>query len=371
MRIRLNTVKVKKRGIGILSLLVVFGVCASVAMAGNVPRIPGISGSSAALHIYYDKCLRGKKIGFVPLALGSPLMDSWDYSMRKEARECGMIYEVKDPNWNSQASAQAVSAFIAEHVDVLVVHNMNMELLARLLKKAQKAGIFVEQINMVSNQKTDVFVGADWYTMGLLQAERVLKHCSKATPSSPAKVAIMQGELTSAANIEQVEAIMSVFRKHPEIKVVASQACNWDSNIEHDNMATILKQHPDLQATIGIWGISHLGAAQAIKEAGMMDQVFVCTSGGGSEQICDAIQSGLIDSYYNYHSLMQGHDLMTAAKFLLQSGLKPGQVQMALYSPITEITKENLSYECYPYPFPKEMVDALKMKYPRLPLFQK
>ncbi len=327
----------------------------------------GISGSSAEIHLHYDKSLRGKKIGFVPLALGSPLMGSWDYSMRKEAKECGMIYKVKDPNWNSQASAQAVAAFIAEGVDILVVHNMNMQLLAKLLKKAEKRGIFVFQINMVSNTKTSAFVGADWYTMGLRQAKRVIKNCGKGTGRS-GKVAIMQGELTSAANIEQVEAIMSVFKKHPEIKVVSSQACNWNSNIEHDNMATILKQNPDLSATIGIWGISHLGAAQAVKEAGMTEQVFVCTSGGGSSQICDAIDSGLIDSYFNYQSLLQGHDLMTTAKFLLQSGLKPGQVKMAIYSPIIEVTKTNASYACFTYPFPKEMQDALNIDYPLLPI---
>lgn len=348
-------------------IICVLGLLLFIVNMAGAAEIAGISGSSAELHKHYDKSLRGKTIGFVPLALGSPLMGSWDYSMRKEAKECGMVYKVKDPNWNAQASAQAISAFIAEGVDVLVAHNMNMQLLAKLLRKAEKKGIFVIQINMVSNYKTDVFVGADWYSIGLRQAERVLKHCGKGTGRS-GKVAIMQGELTSAANIEQVEAIMSVLKKHPEIKVVSSQAGNWDSNIEHDNMATILKQHPDLCATIGIWGISHLGAAQAVKEAGMTDQVLVVTSGGGSVQICDAIDAGLIDVYFNYQSLLQGHDIMTAAKLLLQSGLKPGQVKMALFSPVFEITKKNSSYACYPYPFPEEMMEALEVDYPFLPI---
>jgi len=220
---------------------------------------------------------------------------------------------------------------------------------------------------MVCNYKTDFFVGADWYAMGLRQAERVIEYCGKGSGKS-GKVAIMQGELTSAANIEQVESFMSLIEKHPEIKVVSSQACNWDSNIEHDNMVTILKQHPDLCATMGPWGISHLGAAQAVKEAGMMDQVFTTTSGGGSIQICNAIKSGLIDSYFNYNSLRQGHDLMAAAKFLLQSGIKPGQVKMALYSPVMEITKKNAGYACYPYPFPVEMKKALEIEYPLLPI---
>jgi len=360
-----------KRGIGILFLQIVFVLWASIGMAGNAMKIPGLSGTSAELHVYADKCLRGKKIAFVPVALGSPLMSTWNYILKREARVFGMKYEVRDPNWSSQAEAQAVSALIVEHPDVMILHNPNEELLTRLIKKAQDAGIFVIQINMVSNQKSDAFLGVDLYAMGLWHVDSVAEHFKgKRTPENPVKLCIVQGEQTAAFTVEQLQAIYAGLKKHPEIKVVSTQACAWDPNKEHDYMSTVLQQYPDLDAVIGMWDVSDMGAAQAIKEAGKLDQIYFSSSGGGTQMACEAVSEGLFDNYINYHCMRQGHSLMLVARFLLESGLKPGQVKMAFYTPMTRTTKENVGYECTPYPITKAMKASLEAakNYPRIPL---
>jgi ribose transport system substrate-binding protein len=360
-----------RKGIAIFFVQVVFVLWASGATAGDAVRIPGLSGTSAELHVFADKCLRGKKIAFVPVALGSALMDTWNYNLEREARIFGMKYEVRDPNWNSQAEAQAVSALIAEHPDVMIIHNPNVELLARLIKKAQDAGIFVIQINMVSDQKSDAFLGVDLYAMGLLHVESIAEHFKgKRSPKNPVKLCIVQGEQTAAFVVEQLESIYAGLKNHPEIKVVSTQACDWDPNKEHDYMATVLQQYPDLDAVIGMWDVSDMGVAQAIKEAGKQGQIYVSSSGGGTTLACSAVSDGLFDNYINYHCAQQAHGLMLVARFLLESGLKPGQVQMAFYSPMTRTTKENAGYECTPYPITKAMKASLEAakNYPRIPL---
>ena len=367
---RLKDLGLTKKGMAILFLLIVFVAWASVGMAGENVRIPGLSGTSAELHLFADKCLRGKKVAFVPCALGSPLMGTWHYNLEREARIFGMKYEVRDPNWNSQAEAQAVSALISEHPDVMIVHNPNVELLARLIKKAQDAGIFVLQINMVSNQKSDAFLGVDLYAMGLLHVQSIAEHFKgKRTPKNPVKLCIAQGEQTAAFTVEQLESIYAGLKKHPEIKLVSTQACDWDPNKEHDYMSTVLQQYPDLDAVIGMWDVSDMGVAQAIKEAGKQGKIYVSSSGGGTDLACSAVSEGLFDNYINYHCAQQAHGLMLVARFLLESGLKPGQVQMAFYSPMTRTTKENAGYECTPYPPTKAMKAALEAakNYPRIP----
>ncbi|MBW1779735.1 MAG: sugar ABC transporter substrate-binding protein [Deltaproteobacteria bacterium] len=359
------------KGIAIFFLLIVFVTWADIGMAGDKIRIPGLSGTSAELHVFADKCLRGKKIAFVPVSLGSALMGTWNYNLEREARIFGMKYEVRDPNWNSQAEAQAVSALISERPDVMIIHNPNMELLAKLIKKAQDAGIFVIQINMVSNQKSDAFLGVDLYAMGLLHVQSIAEHFKgKRTPENPVKLCIVQGEQTAAFVVEQLESIYAGLKNHPEIKVVSTQACDWDPNKEHDYMATVLQQYPDLDAVIGMWDVSDMGVAQAIKEAGKEDQIYVSSSGGGTTLACKAVSEGLFDNYINYHCAQQAHGLMLVARFLLESGLKPGQVQMAFYSPMTRTTKENAGYECTPYPPTKAMKASLEAakNYPRVPL---
>ena len=67
--------------------------------------------------------------------------------------------------------------------------------------------------------------------------------------------------------------------------------------------------------------------------------------------------------------MRQGHGLMLLARFLLESGLKPGQVKMAFYTPMTRTTKDNVDYECTPYPITDAMkadLEAAK-NYPRIP----
>ena len=56
-------------------------------------------------------------------------------------------------------------------------------------------------------------------------------------------------------------------KQHPEIKVVANQAADWDATKAHAVTSTVLKQNPDLCAIIGFWDV-RVGTAAAIKEAG-------------------------------------------------------------------------------------------------------
>jgi methanogenic corrinoid protein MtbC1 len=60
---------------------------------------------------------------------------------------------------------------------------------------------------------------------------------------------------------------------------------------------------------------------------------------------------------------------MLVTRFLLESGLKPGQVKMAFYSPMTRTTKDNAGYDCTPYPPTEAMKAALEAAkiYPRIP----
>src|SRR4051812_7699005 len=95
--------------------------------------------------------LKGKTLAYVPIGMGIPLTEEWGYVMKTRAEAVGMKYVQRDPNWSSTGEAQAVTALIGQHPDVLVLHNPDVELLANQIKEAQDAGIYVIQINMVSN----------------------------------------------------------------------------------------------------------------------------------------------------------------------------------------------------------------------------
>ncbi len=62
-----------------------------------------------------------------------------------------MTFDVRDPNWSTDAGAQAITSLISEKPDVIVVHNPDVQSYARLLKQAEEAGIYVVQVNMRSS----------------------------------------------------------------------------------------------------------------------------------------------------------------------------------------------------------------------------
>lgn len=296
-------------------------------------KTPDLSGgdSSAVLHARVEAALVGKTIAWVPVALGIPLGDIWTQVMRAEAEARGMKLEVRDPNWNSAAALQAVSALIAEKPDVLVVHNPNVQLYARELARAEAAGIVVIQVNMVSNHKTSAYVGADWTTVGRLLGEEMVRVCGAGSGAS-GKVAIVQGEATSAVSFEQAQAVKAALAKDPTIRLVSNQVANWDANKAHDITTTVLQQHPDLCATVGFWGVMQAGAAQAVKAAGKLGQVKVYASGGDGKLDCDNVDNGLFTKFLSYDSTSQAKSIVQFASFMLQTGLPPSSVRTADYS---------------------------------------
>ena len=233
---------------------------ALVAGAPSIAMAQEEGGTKTAheLRADYNKAVEGKTIAFLPIALGVPLQDEWERVVRTEAAWRGMKYVVRDPNNNPSAMQQALTALVNDKPDVLIVQNPSVTLLMKELKRAEAQGTHVIQVNMSSNYKSDAFVGADWYEVGHLLAEDVVKQCGAGSGKS-GKVSIVQGELTAAASVDQIGGIMDTFKKDPSIKVVSNQAANWDANAALNITSTVIQQNPDLCASIGFWGIMESG----------------------------------------------------------------------------------------------------------------
>src|SRR5580693_873560 len=300
----------------------------------------------------YNKDVQTKTIAFLPIALGVPLQDEWERVIRTEAAWRGFKYVVRDPNNNPSAMQQALTALVNDKPDVLIVQNPSVTLLMKELKRAEAQGTHVIQVNMSSNYKSDAFVGADWYEVGHLLAEDVIKECGAGSGKS-GKVSIVQGELTAAASVDQIGGIMDTFKKDPSIKVVSNQAANWDANAALNITSTVIQQNPDLCASIGFWGIMQSGAAQAIRNAGKIDQVKVYASGEGSQLDCDQVNQGNFYKFLSYTAGEQGRDAFLAAEALLENDAKPGSSHREYYTRPIWLHKSNANAaNCYPVPKP-------------------
>jgi ribose transport system substrate-binding protein len=314
------------------SLLLAAAACALAAPAFG----QGIDDPTRAP--YYET-FQGKRVAFVPVAMGFDLTEGWAAGLRSSLEPLGVTIDIRDPNWSTDAGAQAITSLITEKPDVIVVHNPDVQSYARLLKKAEETGIYVIQVNMNSSYSTDAFVGADYVGMGRQMAERLIEKCAPASGGN-GKVAIVQGVLTAAASAYQMEGINQVMSQHPEMTIVANQAADWDATKARSIMATVLQQHPDLCGAVGFWDVMDLGTGAAIKEAGA--NVYLITSGGGNQAACDNLLNGTYSEVVNFDVISQARDISSMVKQLLQNKPAPGATKTSLFSPLTFMTKDSL-----------------------------
>ena len=245
---------------------------------------------------------------------------------------------VRDPNWSTNAGAQAVTTLISEKPAAIIVHNPDVQTYAKLLQRAENEGIYVIQINMGSSYRSSAFVGANWIEIGERDTEAVVKACE----GKSNKIAIVQGALSAAASAYTLKGVENVLAKHPEVKVVSSQAADWDAAKAKAITQTVLKQNPDLCGIVGFWDGMDIGTAAAVKEAGLTGKVFVATSGGGERRgACELVKSGAFDLNLSYDVPTQAEQMAGMIKWLVSSGVKPGSVKGSMYTTLIPITKEN------------------------------
>ncbi len=314
-----------------------FSSIAVMASLAGMLGHAGAAGIDDPRRADYFKNFTGKTIAFVPVTMGIDLTEGWASVLRKQADHLGMKFEVRDPHFSADAGAQAITSLISEKPDVIIVHNPDVNSYAKLLKRAEAEGIHVIQVNMRSNYNSDAYVGADWIGIGEAETQAIVDKCGSGTSQ---KVAILEGQPTSGSDSGMMKGAENILAKHPEIKLVANQAGEWDATKAHAIVSTVIQQNPDLCGVVGFWDVMDLGAAAAIKESGK--PIALVTSGGGEQMACDNVENGTFQEEVAYPVLQQGQDLSDVVNVVLQTGLPAGKDKVVIYTPPLTITKETV-----------------------------
>lgn len=298
------------------------------------------------------EALKDRKVAFVPLGMGLDLTEAWAAVMQQQADRFGYEFIIRDPNWSTDAGAQAVTQLITEKPDIIVLHNPDIQVYSRLIQRAQRAGIYVLQINLKSATLSEAFVGPDWVELGEKVAQIAVDKCSPENGGS-GKVSISQLTITAASNIYQMHGVQNVLSEHPEIEVVSTQGGDTQAEQARAVTATVLQQNPDLCAIIGFWDGQDVGNAAAVDQAGLKGKVAIITSGGGEQTQCDKVASGDYYAYVSYNAALQGRDLNTMIKYLLQAEPEPepGTAKTNLFNDLQVVTADHpRSDACYALP---------------------
>jgi ribose transport system substrate-binding protein len=290
---------------------------------------------------YYEKALNGKRVVLVPMAMGFDLAQGWAAYLKREVTAWGGSFDTRDPNWSTEAGAQALTELVSSDPkpDVLVVHSPDLNSYSKILKKAQKEGIYVVLIDNPMNFPADAFVGSDWDRLGQLEAEAVVKGCGE---NSSKKIGLVQGDAANASSIYQYNGIKKVLAKHPDFQIVAEPFSNWDPTTSRTVTTTMLQQHPDVCGIIDFWDGDATGASAAIRDAKLDGKVFLVTTGGGETVDCKALQDGTYGAVVMTDLHHQSRDMNAIIKFLLQSGQPAGTSKTYIYTLERATTKADI-----------------------------
>lgn len=326
-------------------------LCGAAAAAIGALALQALPASAAEpreeLRIAFDKSLKGKKVAWAPVWLGV-LESEWTRNMKTHFDDYGMTLIVRDANFKSDVQLQAVSELINDKPDVLIVQNPNVTLLARELKRAMDAGIYVIQVNMASNTLTDAYVGVDARDYGRRLATDMIAECGGSKGSG--QMAILEGEATAAYSLDMKRGAMEVFNADKSIKVVSSQPTNWDANKAGEITATVLQQNPNLCGILSVWGPQAAGAAQAIKAAGKTGKTKIWVASDGQPSDCDMLEQGLFHKNLSYRADTQGEAIVAATLALIQGRDKPGSKRMAFYTTPYWVTSKADRQYCFVVP---------------------
>jgi ribose transport system substrate-binding protein len=317
------------------SIARIFSIALAAAVAAGSAGARDLGGVDDSTLPPYKQKIDGKKVMWLPMGLNFDLAYPWVGVVKRDLEAQGIKFSVRDPNWDPNVGAQALTEMIADKPDVIIVHNPDVQSYAKLLKKAMSQGIFVIQVNMRSTQNTDAYVGVNWINMGHLYADAAVDVCK----GKSNKIAIMQGAPSAATSLQTLKGIEQALANHPDVDVVSLQAANWETGKAKSIAQVVLKQNPDLCAYIGFNDLQDAGIAAAVKEAGLTGKVGVITSGGGEQKACDLINDGSFDTYILYNAATQGADISALTRWFLASNAKPGESTSAVYTRLTPLTK--------------------------------
>jgi ribose transport system substrate-binding protein len=162
-----------------------------------------------------------------------------------------------------------VEQLVAQRVQAIVLAPADSKALIAAAKRALDAGVVV--VNIDNKLDADVlaqrgirvpFVGPDNRKGARLAAEVVTKRLARDSP-----VAVIQGLPTAFNGIQRRLGFEDAVRD-ARLRLVASQAADWDTAKANQVAAAVVSEHPDVKALLCANDNMALGAVAAVRSAG-------------------------------------------------------------------------------------------------------
>ncbi len=203
------------------------------------------------------------------------------------ARVLGYQTLVQAHNGDASLQDQLFDTAIARRAAAIVLDNAGADASIAAVQKARTANIptFLIDREINANGIAVAQIVSNNYQGATLGAEEFVRLMGEAGPY----VELSGKESDTNADIRS-QGYQDIISQFPEMKRVARQSANWSQTEAYDKMETIIQAHPGIKGVIAGNDTMALGAAAALKAAGMGDVIVVGFD--GSPDVVAAIQAG-------------------------------------------------------------------------------
>jgi len=233
----------------------------------------------------------GKSGGTIAIITVDPSNPYWKAEVDTavaEAEKLGYKTTVDAHNNDADKQNQIIDGAISKKVKAIILDPAGADESVGAVQKATDAGIPVFLVNaeiseqgiaksqIVSNNAQGATLGAEEF--------------ARATGGKGEYVELFGNPTDNNAQVRS-DGYAEVLSQYPDLKLVQSETANWDRAQGKEKMEIMLSAHPNIAGVVAGNDEMALGAIQALKDAGKLDQVKVLGFDGNQDAV-DAVIAG-------------------------------------------------------------------------------
>jgi len=254
-------------------------------------------------------------------------------------------------NGDANTQTNQVLDLINQHVSALILNPINANAIVPVVRQANKRGIpvFTLDRGAACGGCQVNFLETDNEALGKEGADFIADRLKARYGTLKGNVVDLEGLLGTTAGDEREKGFATEFAKlqegHPDLKLVARQAADFDADKGFNITTQLLAAHGDIDAIFNGNDDNAVGAIRAIRQANRTRPIgdpkhIVVISIDGTEQALSAIRKGQMDGTLSQNPLTMAEQSVTYVEAYLH-GDKAG-IPAHRFWPHMLITKENI-----------------------------
>nr|WP_294020949.1 sugar ABC transporter substrate-binding protein [uncultured Lachnoclostridium sp.] len=241
------------------------------------------------------------------------------------AAEYGVTIEYADAQWDASKQLSQAEDFMVKGVDLIALCCVDSGSGEKIVKSAQESNIPVLAFtNAIGSEETGEYAGLVSYVgQNEVNTGAVTGEIAKnLLGEAGGKAILIEGVPGTTPQINRKKGLEQAL-KGSNIEIIYNQTSNWEKEQALKIVEDLIQKKMEFNVVICQDDNSATGAGQALKEAGMKEEVKVIGLGGSKDGL-QAVKDGVIDGTTYMSAVEEGHlAIETSVKYLNGEKVEP------------------------------------------------